>query len=278
MSVSILILTLNEEKNLVHALRSVDWSDDICVLDSFSDDRTEEVARAGSARFFQRQFDNYSRQRNWAIENIEFKHEWIFVLDADEVVPPRLRDEIIATAVNAPDTHAAYRVRFKNLFMGHWIKHSSMYPTWVTRMLRRGRVRYETRLVNAHPICDGEVGELRHHFLHYSFNKGFSDWFAKHNRYSGMEAQESLKELREGRMAWRNLLHRDPTMRRRELKKLSIRMPGRAVAKFLYMYFVRRGILDGRAGLNYCLLQSYYEYLIALKVVELIRREKSLPL
>jgi len=127
-------------------------------------------------------------------------------------------------------------------------------------------------------IIDGSVGYLQNHFYHYSFNKGFHSWFEKHNKYSSYEAEETLKSLRNGDFKPGEVFSRDPIIRRRALKQLSFRMPGRPFAKFAYMYLLRAGFLDGRAGLTYCTLQAIYEYIICCKVKELRRRERGLPL
>lgn len=274
MCVSVLILTLNEEINLPDCLETVRWSDDVVVLDSLSTDRTVEIAKAWGARVVARAFDNWAAHSNWAFENIDFKHEWVLYIDADERVPPDMREEVLRVAKEAGSNVGAYRIRFKNILFGRWIRHSSLYPSWITRLLRRGRFRYETRSVNPHPVVDGEVGHLQTHFIHHSFNKGFHHWFDKHNSYSTMEAQETIRHLREGTVDWLGLVSRDPAHRRRALKNLSFRLPSRALAKFVYMYLLRRGFLDGSAGLTYCTLQAIYEYMIVVKVREMQQRER----
>ncbi len=179
--ISILVLTLNEEINLPRCLESVSWSDDIVVLDSGSTDRTVEIAEAAGARVVYRKLEDWSEHQNWAVTAIPFKHRWVYYTDADEVVTPELRQELQVIA-RAPDTAAvAYRVRFKNQFMGRWLRWSSLYPTWVLRFFRPEKVRWE-RKVNPVPVVDGPEGRLAGHFLHYSFNKGLNAWFEKHNR------------------------------------------------------------------------------------------------
>jgi len=277
MSVSVLILTLNEEANLPRCLESVAWSDDVVVLDSGSTDGTVEIARAAGARVVCRAFDNWADHLNYAAGEIEYANPWVYYSDADEVVTDELAAEVQSVASAADWTEVAYRVRYKNMFMGRWIRRSSMYPVWILRLFRPGKVRWE-RLVNPVPVVDGSEGRLEGHFLHYSFNKGFEAWFEKHNRYSTMEAIETLKEMKEGRIEWRKLISRDPVVRRRALKRLSMRVPFRPWVKFGYMYFLRLGFLDGFPGLTYCALQAIYEYMICLKVKELRRRESGLPL
>jgi glycosyltransferase involved in cell wall biosynthesis len=277
MSVSILILTLNEELNLPRCLESVRWSDDIVVLDSYSSDRTVELARAAGARVVQRTFDNWASHQNWALENIRFQHPWVYYSDADEVVTPELRDEILAAAANPHEERVAFRLRYQNFFMGRWIRHCGIYPIWILRFFRPERVRWE-RLVNPVPIVDGAEGRLNGHFLHFTFNKGLKAWFDKHNEYSWHEAEESIKSIASGRVPWSGLFSSHPPNRRRVLKEISFRLPFRPALRFFYMYVLRAGFLDGTAGYHYCRLLTIYEYMIVLKMREIRRRGGGQPL
>ena len=276
MSISVLIMTLNEEKNLPACLASLAWCDDIVVLDSYSTDGTVEIAQAAGARVYQRAHDTESRQRTYGLKEIEYKYPWVYTPDADEVTPSDLRDEMLAIARDATRPESSFRIRYKNMFMGRWIKHSSLYPTWITRLVRPDRVRYER---DAHSRCltEGPEGRLNAHFIHYSFNKGMNAWYDKHNRYSSSEARETITSLREKRVPWRDLLSGVPEVRRRALKELSMRLPFRPAARFVYMYVLRGGFLDGREGYHYCQLLAAYEYMIVIKTEELRRRENGLP-
>lgn len=274
--VSALILTLNEEINLPACLEALSWCDDIVVLDSFSTDRTVEIAKAAGARVFQRVHDSELGQRNYGLTEIAFRHPWVYMPDADEITTPELRDEILRVVADPTRTESAYRVRFKVMFMGKWIKHSSLYPTWVVRLVRPSQVRLEREF---HTACFAEGGEgrLQEHFLHYSFNKGMTAWFEKHNRYSISEARESLDHMRGPVPSPLGLVDRDARVRRRTLKQLSYRLPCRPALRFLYMYLLRGGILDGWAGLVYCRLIACYEQMITIKIAELKRRARGLP-
>jgi len=275
MTISVLILTLNEELNLPVCLESISWSDDIVVFDSFSSDRTVEIAKAAGARVVQRKFDNWSAHQNWAVENIEFKYPWVYYSDADEVMSTELRDEIIKVTSEKDRPEVAYRVRFKNMFMDRWIKRSSLYPTWVLRLFRPECVQWE-RLVNPIPIINGKEGKLQSHFEHYTFNKGMTDWIHKHNLYSQKEASELIKTMNRC-IDWKGFLSRDPAVRRKCLKQFAYKMPFRPFLVFCYLYIIRRGFLDGFPGLTYCRLRSMYEYMIDLKVRELRKHESELP-
>lgn len=276
MSVSVLILTLDEEINLPACLESIRWCDDVVVFDSFSSDRTVEIAQEFGARVIQRKFDNWSAHQNWAVQNIDFKHPWVYYTDADERVPADLAREIQEVVSDPNRQEVAYRLRFKNMFMGKWNKHSSLYPTWVLRLFRPDKIRWE-RLCNPVPVVDGLEGKLNSHFEHYSFNKGLSDWFRKHNQYSQQEAQELIKTVEKG-VDWKRLFSLDAAQRRIGLKQLAFHLPFRPFAVFCYLYFVRLGFLDGMAGLTYCRLRAIYETMIDLKVIELRRREKGLSI
>ncbi len=268
MSVSIFIQTLNEEINLPICLKHLSFSDDIVVLDSFSSDRTEEIARDAGARFYQREYDGRAANQNWAMQNIQFRHPWVYHSDADEIVPNDLRDEILSVTANSNRPESLFRMRFKHMFMGRWLRYSGMYPTWVPRLFRPDRIRWERRS-NPIAIVDGPEGRLHHHFLHYSFHKGMTDWFDKHNKYSSYEASETIQELTNPTFLWRDLLSKQPAVRRFALKKLSFRTSARPLAKFVFMYLLRMGFLDGSPGFHFCLLQSFYEYQIILKVREI---------
>jgi glycosyltransferase involved in cell wall biosynthesis len=271
---SVLILTLNEEKNLADCLQSLDWSDDNVVFDSFSSDKTVELAKASRARVVQRRFDNYAAQRNAALE-VDFKYPWVLMIDADERVTPELKEEIDAVLANHNENITLYRIRRKDMFMGKWFRHSSGYPTWFGRLVRVGQVKAE-REINEEYHTNGNVGYLKEHLIHYPFNKGISFWFERHNRYSSMEAEALIKEVKQ-KLNFRHLFSSEPTLRRKFLKQLAYRLPCRPFLVFCYVYFFRFGFLDGRTGFTYCRLRSIYEYMIDLKVKELQRKEKGLP-
>lgn len=272
--ISVLILTYNEEVNLPGCLESVAWCDDIVVFDSFSTDRTVEIAKRAGARVVQHPFESYGAQREAGRSSVEFKHPWLLVLDADERVEPALAGEIqrIATSESPLD---AYRMRMKNHFMGRWVKRSTLYPGWCVRLLRHDRVRYESRSVHEYPIVSTPIGELKGHLLHFSFNKGLTHWIAKHNQYATLEAEENLRVLARGDVDLRGLFTLDPVRRRRALKLLSIRLPLRPLLRFLYMFFWRLGFLDGMPGFHYCRLLYFYELMIVLKIQEARRRQRG---
>jgi glycosyltransferase involved in cell wall biosynthesis len=275
MGISIFIQTLNEEQNLPGLLESVSWSDDIVVLDSFSSDRTREIAEQAGCRWYERKYDGRGTHQNWAMEHIDFKHPWVFYLDADERMTPQLRKEIEAIASDPDESRVAFYCGRKNFFQDKWLKYS-MPPGYIMRFFQPPNIRFE-RLANPVPVVNGEVGYLKEHFIHYNFSKGLTEWFARHNKYSSYEAIETMKSLEASDFKAAQLFSPDPMARRFALKQLSFRMPMRPFFKFIYMYLLKRGFLDGGAGYSYCMMQAFFEYQICLKVKEMQRERTGLP-
>lgn len=274
MSISVFIPTLNESINIRDCIASVAWSDDIVVYDSFSSDATCDIAREMGARVFQKKFeDDESAHRNWAFENIPFKHPWVLYLDADERVPDALRQEIQAIAANPNQPHAAYYVRFKNFFMGRWVKHA-MPPVWIPRFYQISKFRYQ-RKINMTYTIDGTAGYLQHMIDHYTFSKGLNWWLEKHNKYSTLEALEALHVVGSGNIEWRGLFSRDSIIRRRTLKRLSFYLPARGLIKFFYLYILNGAILDGYPGLVYAVIHSFWEYITSLKMKEMLWHQRG---
>jgi glycosyltransferase involved in cell wall biosynthesis len=272
---SVLILTKDEEVNLPGCLESFNWADDIVVFDSFSEDSTCEIAKGFGASVVKRKFDNWSTHQNWAVENINFKNKWVYYSDADERVTPEMKQELIEIINKKNDPNVAYRLRYKNMFMGTWNKRSFFYPLWILRLFQPSKVRWE-RLVNPVAVVDGPEGRMESHFEHYSFNKGMFEWFKKHNAYSSHEAEELVENLTKP-VHWKGLLSNNIT-RRKTIKEIAYRLPGRPLMMFIYLYVVRMGFLEGRCGFHFSLLRAYYEYMIDIKVIELKRRKKGLTI
>jgi glycosyltransferase involved in cell wall biosynthesis len=272
--VSILILTLNEEANLAECIDSCGWSDDIVVFDSMSEDRTLEIAKAKGARVVQRRFDNYAAQRNAALTTTPYKNPWVLMVDADERVPPELAAEFESTIAGVGADVSLFRMRRKDFFLGKWLRRSSGYPSWFGRLVRLGRVRVE-REVNEEYIADGRVEHLKAHLHHYPFNKGIAYWFERHNKYSTMEGIAKMS-VHNDRIVARELFARDPIDRRRMLKQFLYHVPLRPLIVFFYLYVVRLGFLDGRAGFYFSRMRAAYEMMIDMKVIEARRRQRNL--
>ena len=272
MRVSTLILTLNEERNLQHCISSLSWCDDIVVLDSFSTDSTEQIAKSAQVRFYQRSFDDYAAQRNYGLTEIQYKHPWVLMVDADEMVSPSLANEISQKTSAGKEDITLYHMRRKDYFQGKWIKYSSGYPTWFGRLIRLGKV-FVQRPINEEYHTQGQKGYLKAHLHHYPFNNGLNRWVEKHNRYSKMEA-ELITSSKRNKYKWKDMISKDPVVRRQTTKSIVYRIPGRPLLIFCALYILRGGFRDGKAGLNYCLLKAFYEFLISCKVQE-IKFEKS---
>lgn len=266
--ISALILTLNEELNLPACLDSIRWCDDILVVDSFSSDKTSEIAKSRGAVVVQRRFDCFANQRNFGLENHDFRYDWILHLDADERVSDELHAEM--TSEIRKGEKKAYRVASKIMFYGKWLKHSGMYPAYQVRLGRKDFLRFvQTGHGQREDGASDEIGTLRSPFIHYCFSKGLTDWFEKHNRYSRDESLWATRAV-ENSIDWAGIFSiRDAVCRRRALKALSFRLPFRPTLRFLYMYLFRLGFLDGWQGLTYCRLLSIYEYMTFLKIKEI---------
>jgi hypothetical protein len=198
----------------------------------------------------------------------------VLMIDADERLPPDLATEIADAVAAVGDDIALFRMRRKDFFMGKWLRRSSGYPSWFGRLVRVGRVRVE-REVNEEYIADGRIEHLRAHLHHFPFNRGISYWFERHNRYSSMEALAKV-ELRQQPFSLKSIFSIDPIFRRRALKMLVYRLPLRPMIIFLYLYFVRLGLFDGRAGFYFSGMRAAYEMLIDIKAVEILRRKRGL--
>lgn len=275
-TISVLILTLDEEVNLPRCLDSLQWCDDVVILDSGSQDATQKIAKDRGARVVERPFDNYANQRNFGLKEVSYNHPWVLMVDADEEVPAELVAEMIQVIGRCGETTSLFRMRRKDHFLGRWIRHSSGYPTWFGRLVRPDRVRVE-REINEEFVTDGRIELLQNHLHHYPFNKGFASWIEKHNRYSTMEARLMQNGTIES-PAWSELFGGDPADRRRVVKALVYRLPFRPLLMFFALYVVRCGFLDGRAGLTFCLLRSFYEFMINCKVTENRLRQSEQPL
>lgn len=270
--ISIFIPVKNEELNLPGCLESVCWSDDVHVFDSGSTDVTAAIAVAAgacvtthnstcSAELFG---GDEAAHKNWAMENIPFKHDWVLHLDADERVTPELAANI-HRAVHNPGDKVAFRIRRRDFWGKTWLKHA-VNSSYYIRLFRPQKMRYE-RLINPVSVPQGPVGELGGFLDHYPFSKGMAHWLDRHNDYSSLEArqiQQNRKTNREFSLR-KAVFLKDRNERRFHQKGLFYRMPARPLLKFLLLYGGKRGFLDGLAGLRYSLLQSFYDYMIVLK-------------
>jgi glycosyltransferase involved in cell wall biosynthesis len=275
MAYSTVILTYNEESNLPRCLAALAGCDDVVVLDSGSSDRTQEIARAAGARVFERKFDNFAAQRNFALDTVPFKHAWILHLDADECMTTELHAEI--EEVCRGDSKSAFLIANKLIFMDRWIRHVTTYPAYQARLLRLGQANYK---VAGHAMAldrsDRGTGTLTEPYIHYNFSKGISDWLARHNTYSASEADRILSETSTLMQAWGEFQRGEtPEKKKQALKRCADFLPFRPLVRFMYLYIWKWGFLDGHAGFDYSVLMALYDYLIKLKVRELRQRRRG---
>jgi glycosyltransferase involved in cell wall biosynthesis len=262
--ISVVILTLNEELNLPRCLEAISWCDDVLIVDSFSSDATLKIAGEHGVRVVQRAFDSFAGQRNFALDLGKLKYEWIFHLDADEVMTPDLSAEILQCV--AATEKDAYRVSSKLMFHGKFLRHAGLFPWYQVRLGRRGKLRFmQVGHGQREHLPSQMIGTLKNSLLHFPFEKGIDDWIEKHNRYSTDEARQNVYGYADNDFPILDLLSIATDRRRRAAKKIFRRLPCRPTIRFIYMYLLRGGILDGKAGLIYCRLLAWYEWLIVLK-------------
>ncbi|MGC2108595.1 MAG: glycosyltransferase family 2 protein [Candidatus Korobacteraceae bacterium] len=251
MSLSVVIITLNEEANLARTLPSVAWADEIVVVDSGSTDRTREIAESFRAKFFVEPWKGFAAQKNSALQKAS--GDWILSLDADEEVEPPLASEIQQT-LSANPTVDGFRIPRKNFFLGRWIRHGGFYPDPKLRLFRRGAGSFEDRLVHEDIRVSGSTAKLKNHLLHHAYPT--LDSYLEHmNRYSSLGAEMTAANRRVG------------------FSLLNIFVRPRLT--FFYNYVLRGGFLDGREGLLLHLYHANYVSWKYAKAWELSREKHS---
>ena len=268
--VSVIIPALNEEIHVRRAVSSALPLGRVVVVDGGSRDRTKELATQAGAEVIEHSWTGYAAQKNWALANVEPSAEWVLFLDADEYLTPALSEEI-ASSTRAGAFDGFYIPR-RNIFLGRVLRHAWWYPDYQLRLFRAGRGRYENRLVHEHVVLDGKTGFLNEPIMHENL-KGIDAFVERHLRYAALEAEEMLRarahasgDRRSGRLlgSWPD--------RRRALKvHVWYRLPARPAIRFLWMYLIKCGFLDGKEGRLYCQLIAAQEALINAKLLELER-------
>lgn len=273
--VSVLVPVRNEAANLPRCLASVAWAAELWVVDSRSTDATAEIAARHGARVVQFEFNGtWPKKKNWALENLPFAHEWVFILDADEVLPAAAEAEFRAIVAAPASDVAGYWINRRFHFMGRWLRHA-YYPNWNLRLFRHVLGRYEKitgaatesgdNEVHEHVVVRGRTARLHCEMDHYAF-PSIAAFVEKHNRYSNWEARVALEresgatELQLAEVGWR-----------RRVKHAVRRLPLRPWLRFAYVYFWQRGFLDGAEGYTFARLHAFYEFLAVAKTEELRR-------
>ncbi|WP_293048094.1 glycosyltransferase family 2 protein, partial [Moorena sp. SIO1F2] len=207
--VSVLIPAKNEEANLPACLESVNRADEVFVVDSQSSDRSIEIVEEYGANLVQFHFNGFwPKKKNWSLDNLEFRNQWVLIVDCDERITPELWDEI-AVAIENHD-YNGYYINRKVFFLGQWIRFGGKYPDWNLRLFKHEKGRYENlktegipntgdNEVHEHVVLEGKAGYLQNDMLHIDF-KDIYHWLERHNRYSNWEAEErgEGKECRSG--------------------------------------------------------------------------------
>ena len=279
---SVIIMTRNEEKNLHDCLRSVRWSDDIVIYDSYSEDNTSQIGKDFGARIIRRpNYDTSLRyggdesfHRNWALKNIQFKNKWIFFLDADERLEDSFFHEIKNIKKETLLKFNAFSLRRKDYFMNKHLKYSQQTHSYIR--LFRPEFCYFERYINPVIIVKGNVGNLYSYIDHFPFSKGIKDWIDKHNEYSSFEAKQILNERQSINKCIRSIIKNkdNKIVINKHLKILYYKLKGRPLIRFLLLFLFKKGFLDGLVGLRFCLLMAVYEYFISLKIIEIKQKEK----
>jgi glycosyltransferase involved in cell wall biosynthesis len=276
---SVIIPAKNEAANLPRCLDCVKWADEILVVDSESTDDSIEIAQERGAKVVQFQFNGtWPKKKNWALEHLPFRNEWVFILDADEVLPPGADVEIGKAIAEAGDV-VGYWINRRLMFMGRWLRHA-YYPNWNLRLFRHALGRYE-RLTDAptdsgdnevheHVLINGRTAKLQVEIDHYAF-PSIDVFVEKHNRYSNWEARVATDAHVRAESERISSVAVD---RRRKLKTFSRGMPFRPLLRFLYVYIWQMGFLDGVEGYYFARLHGFYEFLAVAKTREMLKERE----
>ncbi len=267
---SVVIIAKNERSNIQRCLESLAWCSERVVVDDESTDGTREAAENLGARVVSHRFESFAAQRNWALESAELCHEWVLMLDADEVATPAFRDAVGEAIQHAQADVVGFCLCRKTMLLGKWLRYSDGFPVWIMRLVRQKRAQFADSGHGEIPVpaVFGRLEKITEPFVHYPFSKGLSDWWQRHNAYSSREAQREFVEDRP--LRWGELFSRETSMRRRAQRDFARRLPFRSLARFCYHYFWKWGILEGRAGLAFSFLMATYEGMIVLKRWELV--------
>lgn len=279
--ISIVIPIKNEAPNLPRCLAAVQWAEKIWVVDSGSTDGSQDIAVRFGAEVVQFDYKGgWPKKKNWALENLPLSHEWVFLLDADEVLPPCIEDEIRRIVEDQTNPMAGYWINRRFMFMDGWLKYA-YYPNWNLRLFRHKLGRFEKLVdgatqsgdneVHEHVIVRGSTGHLASEMDHYAF-PDISAFVEKHNRYSNWEARLAIES---GARASAGNLQTRRVETRRRLKTISMKMPFRPFLRFCYVFFWQKGFLDGYRGYYFARLHAFYEFLCVAKEQELRWRGKN---
>lgn len=246
---SVVIITKNEEENIRYCLESVKWADEIIIVDGYSKDRTIEICEEYTDKIFQYEQSNFAEAKNYGIE--KSSGEWILSIDADEIVTYELQKEILKLISNNENNLVGYFIPRKNYFLGKWIKYCGWYPDFQLRLFKKDKGKFIKREVHERLRIEGNSGFLKSNILHHTY-KSIFDYFYRFNRYTYLEANEMIKNGKKFR-SYKVLFY--------------------PIALFIYMYFLRRGFMDGMHGFLLSVFSSFYEFIKYVKLWELEKKQ-----
>lgn len=273
---AVIVLTLDEERNLPACLQSLDGLDvEIFVVDSGSVDDTVRIAKEAGGHVCHHEFENYAAQRNWAFENLPIKSPWTLCLDADERLTPELREEIAARISHSDGGPDGYMMKRRTYFLGKWIRYGGQYPAYHLRLFKTGKGRCEDRLYDQHFLVDGRVASLKNDYVDI-ITADLSSWIDRHNRWATLEASEILAQKSRQQPLQEKVVVPDlfgtPIQRKRFLRSIVYQNFPLFLRPFLfwvYGYVLRLGFLDGMPGLIFHTLQRFwFRFLVDAKIYE----------
>ncbi|MBP7280636.1 MAG: glycosyltransferase family 2 protein [Leptospiraceae bacterium] len=248
--ISVCIITLNEEDNIGRCLSSLDFADEIIIVDSGSTDNTLLIAENfPRISFYFRQFDNYINQKNYCKSLA--RNEWILALDADEEISDQLKQEILSLTNESLKEFSGFFIPRLSFYMGKWIRHGGWYPNYQMRFFRKHKGEFSGFLVHETVFIEGKTSHFKNPLSHYSY-RNISDHLKFIDRYSELCAVEKFKKGKKSGVILAII---------------------EAIWKFISMYFVRFGFLDGKVGLIIAILGSYYNFLKYIKLYEMNRKK-----
>jgi glycosyltransferase involved in cell wall biosynthesis len=268
-SLVVVVLTFNSSNIIRETIgQALTVSPSIFVVDSGSKDGSDEIARSLGCEVVQRPFVNYSEQRNWAISQVTARYRWQLHLDADEVLDDTAVAAIRAVLGSTPDFDA-YMLKRRDYFMGRGLRFSGVNP-WHLRLFKSGVGQCENRLYDQHFVASRPAGKLNG-MMHDRNSMAIADWVARHNRWSDLEVDQIMRGDHRANDVLQARLSGDARERTRYLKGLYYRLPiaSRALSYFVYRYFFRLGILDGKPGFYFAFFQAlWFRMLVDAKLYE----------
>ncbi len=281
-NLTVIVLTFNEEANLDHCLGSIQgWARDIYVVDSYSTDNTLDIAQRHGIPVYQHEWPGFAGQRNWALDNLPISTEWVFFLDADEMISPPLWQEIVEKINQASPEVAGFAIRQEYYFLGRCVRRAfSAMP--MIRLVRKDRAHWITvEGFNEKCLVEGRVALLQSRVLHWD-RKGLSSWIARHNRNAPAMAEDLLHGGEVTHDSIVGMASEDDVHWSRRLKNLAKRvipLQLNPFLRFFYCYVLRGGFLDGKAGFAYVFLHELWfrllVYWLTVEKSETIGRETN---